>query len=147
MRVLLKRGGCDRGDKQMSQPMMSNTPTQTYKTLPHWAQTNHIPLWSRDETFYYKIIIIINLYCRLPKYMARNTEEPIFKYILYTMILKNYKKGEQKSCGKYTWNACNVQLLTAFNKKIKSMRWYINSILQTGVNSWLHILTFFPLLS
>ena len=45
------------------------------------------------------IMIIINLYCRLPKYMARYTEVPIFKYIVYTMIMKNYKKGEKK----YMW--------------------------------------------
>ena len=59
--------------------------------------------------------------------MTRYTEDPIFKYIVYPMILKNYKKGEKSTCGKYTWKACNVQLLTAFNKKIKSMRLYINS--------------------
>ena len=39
---------------------------------------------------------IINLYCRLPKYMARYTEDPIFKYTVYTMILKNYKKKKKK---------------------------------------------------
>ena len=28
--------------------------------------------------------------------MARYTEDPIFKYIVYTMIMKNYKKKEKK---------------------------------------------------
>ena len=35
------------------------------------------------------------------------------------------KKEEKSSCGKYPRNACNVQLLTAFNTTIKSIRLYI----------------------
>ena len=31
--------------------------------------------------------------------MARYTEDPIFKYIVYTMIMKNYKKMRKK----YMW--------------------------------------------
>ena len=95
--------------------------------------------------FHTIIIIIINIFCRLPKYMKRYTKDPIFKYIVYTMIMKNCKKKREKgTCGKYTRKACNVPLLTAFNKKKSRVCDFIyNSILQRvshglkklGVNS------------